>query len=128
MELFHRTWNWYTVWCILIHFSGHYTSYDDVALGISPFCHAYGLLLALMCMCEGTRVVVVHKFKPDVFIPSIKEHKVSLRYRKKLTNLAETEYYYADSTMQLIIDILKHSSLINSKKKHKFTPLHRKQI
>jgi len=57
-----------------------------------------------MCMCEGTRTVVVHKFKPDLFIQSIKEHKVSLRYRKKLPNLVETEYYYATSTLLVILD------------------------
>ncbi|GFG40222.1 hypothetical protein Cfor_09810, partial [Coptotermes formosanus] len=60
--------------------SGHYTSHDDVALGVSPFCHAYGLLLALMCMCEGTRIVVVHKFKPDLFIQSIKEYQITSLY------------------------------------------------
>jgi hypothetical protein len=63
-----------------LHFSADYTSCDEIALGVPPFCHAYGLLLVLMCMCEGTRVVVVRKFKPDLFIQSIEEHKVCLKY------------------------------------------------
>jgi hypothetical protein len=42
-------------------------------------------------MCEGTRVVVMRKFKPDLFIQSIKEHKVCLKYLHFSFNFVESE-------------------------------------
>ncbi|XP_069682902.1 luciferin 4-monooxygenase-like [Periplaneta americana] len=60
--------------------SGDYTKSSEIALGLPPFCHAYGLLLVLMCLCEGAKVVIMRKFNPDHFIKSIEEHKITCLY------------------------------------------------
>ncbi|XP_066996665.2 luciferin 4-monooxygenase isoform X2 [Anabrus simplex] len=60
--------------------SGSYASREDIALGLMPFFHAYGLVLMLMCLCEGAKVVVMNKFAVDVFVSTIKKYQITSLY------------------------------------------------
>ncbi|XP_063233856.1 uncharacterized protein LOC134537404 [Bacillus rossius redtenbacheri] len=57
--------------------SSKFVSRKDVALGLMPFCHAYGLCLMLMYLCRGARMVVLDRFKTDVVSEIIPRHQIS---------------------------------------------------
>nr|CAD7587577.1 unnamed protein product [Timema genevievae] len=51
---------------------------EDVALGLMPFCHAYGLILMLMCLVQGARMVIMSKFSVDTFFDVIPQFKINV--------------------------------------------------
>ncbi|GLH14666.1 Luciferin 4-monooxygenase [Gryllus bimaculatus] len=60
--------------------SAMYTSEKNITLGLMPFSHAYGLLLVLMCLCEGSKVIIVGKFTVDSFISNIQTYHINCLY------------------------------------------------
>nr|CAD7392270.1 unnamed protein product [Timema cristinae] len=58
--------------------SHDFVAEEDVALGLMPFCHAYGLILMLMCLVQGARMVIMSKFSVDTFFDVIPKFKINV--------------------------------------------------
>nr|CAD7256902.1 unnamed protein product [Timema shepardi] len=60
------------------HQNHDFVAEEDVALGLMPFCHAYGLILMLMCLVQGARMVIMSKFSVDTFFDVIPKFKINV--------------------------------------------------
>ncbi|KAB0804142.1 hypothetical protein PPYR_01112 [Photinus pyralis] len=50
---------------------------DDVVISILPFFHVYGLYIHLTPIVASTKVILMKKFKPDLFLQSIQDYRVT---------------------------------------------------
>ncbi|XP_022250102.1 4-coumarate--CoA ligase 1-like [Limulus polyphemus] len=52
---------------------------EDVVLGVLPFFHCFGLVLVSLCsVIRGCPVVVMSRFKPELFLTAIQQYKVTV--------------------------------------------------
>ncbi|XP_020708422.2 luciferin 4-monooxygenase [Athalia rosae] len=53
----------------------------ETALGLMPFFHAYGIICNFMCLCEGSRFIILSKFNgPKCLINLIESHQINNLY------------------------------------------------
>ncbi|XP_046744725.1 luciferin 4-monooxygenase-like [Diprion similis] len=60
--------------------SSVYANNGETALGLMPLFHAYGLILSLMCLCEGSKFIIVPKLMGA-------KHLSEIVYTHKIKNL-----------------------------------------
>lgn len=54
---------------------------EDVALGVLPFFHIYGMVVIMnLCLRDGATIVTVPKFEPEMFLSLIQEKKITVAH------------------------------------------------
>jgi acyl-CoA synthetase (AMP-forming)/AMP-acid ligase II len=52
---------------------------DEIALGLLPFFHIYGMVVVLFnCLAQGITNIIMPKFDPELFLNTIAKYKVSI--------------------------------------------------
>ena len=58
-----------------------YEPNKDILLGILPFFHIYGLVVALLTgLSAGTKIVTIPRFQEEPFLKTIETYRVSSAY------------------------------------------------
>ncbi|XP_073978718.1 uncharacterized protein [Rhodnius prolixus] len=105
----------------MLSHSGIFMRHNGTAIGLMPFCHAYGLGLMLMALYEGTKMVVLPKFSLKTFINVIESFKVSHLHivPSLLTNLAKN-HEVNSKTLSTIQEVFTGAGAILTKHQRAF--------
>nr|BAE80728.1 hypothetical protein [Nipponoluciola cruciata] len=57
--------------------NGGYSLTQEPAIGLIPFCHTYGLFLVLIRIIVSSKVIVMKKFEPHVYLKALQDYKIS---------------------------------------------------
>ena len=56
------------------------TKEGSCLVGVLPFVHLYGMIMLMASLCYGSRIVVLPKFIPELFLTSLQNHEVNLAH------------------------------------------------
>ncbi|KAL1117776.1 hypothetical protein AAG570_004091 [Ranatra chinensis] len=96
--------------------SGKFVSGDDKFFGLMPFHHAFGLILMLYGLCEGSQVITMAKLKWEAFVNALSDYQVTVLFLvpSLLVSLGKHEGVTAER-MKSVRRIFSGASQINPK-------------